>query len=39
MEVLVEEQNATTENEWNTFVSEAAITGDYSGWRNTYLCV
>jgi hypothetical protein len=39
MEVLVEEKEATTEKAWNNFVSEATITGDYSGWRNTYLCV
>jgi len=39
MQVSVDERTATGENEWNEFIKFAVIKGDYSGWRNTYLCI
>lgn len=38
-EITVDEKNGTGEEEWTNFVSKNIIHGDYSGWKNTYLCV
>jgi hypothetical protein len=38
-ELSVDEKSGTGEEEWLNFVSQANIKGDYSGWRNNYLCI
>jgi branched-chain amino acid transport system substrate-binding protein len=38
-EISLDEKSGTGEEEWLNFVSQAYIKGDYSGWRNNYLCI